>query len=426
MKLPSFVKTVFLWLPLLLPTYLLRFRVGPFPTTVLECILLLLAIAWLVACGKLGVKDARERSRAWHLPAGAWMIAGIASVIVAWLGDTSDISRLLAALGLFRAYFIEPLIIFFIGWDLIRTDEDRERLWRSFSIVTIGLAVWAGVQMTTGWGIPHPWDAWPGRRSTGPFPFPNALALFVTPVAVLAMTRIVGVLDAWKEASRNGGRGVRSTPLQRIGLDILVVVGGVAGILLSESDGGLVAFCAGTFVALLLHKHARKFAIELAIVGVLVMIFAAPIRERVAEVVLFQEWSGKVRLVIWQETRQMLTDTSKPLGIGRPLLGVGLGAYPSAILPYHNATWMEVFQYPHNIFLNLWSEVGVLGILAFGWIVVTWIKTTTHDRRVWSIAVLLAILVHGLVDVPYFKNDLAVMFWMMVLLTTIYEQKKSY
>ena len=116
----------------------------------------------------------------------------------------------------------------------------------------------------------------------------------------------------------------------------------------------------------------------------------------------------------------MLTDTSTPIGIGRPLLGVGLSAYPSAILPYHKATWMEVFQYPHNIFLNLWSEVGMLGILAFGWIVVTWIKTTTRDRRVSSITVLLAIMVHGLVDVPYFKNDLAVMFWMMVLLTTMH------
>jgi hypothetical protein len=35
-----------------------------------------------------------------------------------------------------------------------------------------------------------------------------------------------------------------------------------------------------------------------------------------------------------------------------------------------------------------------------------------------ALPVIIAILVHGLVDVPYFKNDLAVLFWMLIALTT--------
>jgi len=54
--------------------------------------------------------------------------------------------------------------------------------------------------------------------------------------------------------------------------------------------------------------------------------------------------------------------------------------------------------------------------LAFGWIVVTWVR----KRISWiAMAPLVAILVHGLVDVPYFKNDLAMAFWLLVFLTTI-------
>jgi hypothetical protein len=85
---------------------------------------------------------------------------------------------------------------------------------------------------------------------------------------------------------------------------------------------------------------------------------------------------------------------------------------------------MEVFQYPHNILLNLWSEVGLLGIIAFSWILVRWIRFSAADHpRPWgtldvAIPVIAALIVHGFVDVPYFKNDLAVAFWLFVIMTT--------
>lgn len=130
----------------------------------------------------------------------------------------------------------------------------------------------------------------------------------------------------------------------------------------------------------------------------------------------------------------------------RPVLGAGLGAYPTVFAPYHTKTFIEIFQYPHDILLNLWSETGLLGLLAFAWIVAVWIGTVlgrkssavssekpSHDSRlgamnrapttidyrlstiVWLMP-LVAILVHGLVDVPYFKNDLAFAFWIFAAL----------
>jgi O-antigen ligase len=137
-----------------------------------------------------------------------------------------------------------------------------------------------------------------------------------------------------------------------------------------------------------------------------IVIFAIPSLRRVAEdQLLFKKWSGQVRLVMWKETQTMLAD--------HPVFGAGLGNYPTAIVPYHNATWMEIFQYPHNILLNLWSETGLLGVVAFGWILWTWWR----QGRVTTLPVMTALLVHGLVDVPYFKNDLAVTFWILIILT---------
>jgi hypothetical protein len=176
-------------------------------------------------------------------------------------------------------------------------------------------------------------------------------------------------------------------------------------------------------------------------------VFATPLRNKAISVLSFHEWSGQVRTVMWGETVTMLRD--------RPFYGAGLAAYPTVILPYHKAKWMEVFQYPHDIVLNLWSETGMLGLVAFAWILVTWTRlaskkgkwkaengkrdkiegpsvplTTYHlpltPAAIPAIAVITAMLIQGLVDVPYFKNDLSILFWLLILLTTAsYETKPN-
>lgn len=422
---------LFTLLPFLLPLYVVRFSIGPLPTTVLEIGIIMIAIAWLVTRKAGGIRDAWERSKPWHLPAGLWLIAGAIGVIVAGMNGFGTI----AALGLFRAYFIEPLLIFFIGFDLVRTEEDRASLWRSFCIVTIILALWAGVQILTGWGIPHPWDqptlasgelrpagAWPGRRATGPFPFPNALALFVAPIVALATARMIQRAGTADRGADQIGRPDGS-PLQAAWVDVATFVAGVAAIFFAQSDGGLVAVAAALFVALLLQKKTRIIAVALAAVAIIASLSVASLRGYVSQNLLLNDWSGLVRKTIWTETVTMLAD--------RPVFGAGLAAYPAAIAPYHQATWMEIFQYPHNIVLNLWSEMGLIGIVAFAWIIVTWIRTGHVLRslggggRPYVLPIVAAIVIHGLVDVPYFKNDLAVAFWVLILLTTTYAHKKT-
>ncbi len=397
-------KRAFLGLPILLPTYLVRTSLGPIPTTALELIILATCAAWMIKRGQDGLRDACSVLRTWRIPAYLWLTAGFVAVLV------SPVT--LQALGLFRAYFIEPLLVFVIGADLVRTREDRRRLAQSFATVTILLAVWAVIQYATGWGIPKPWDAWPGRRATGPFPFPNALALFVTPIAALALADVVARYN-------DRSAGAHGAPLLKSIIGWLTVIAGFVAVILAQSDGGLVALLAATFVALLLHRQTRKAALTVALAAILAVAVIQPLRSAVEEKLLFKEWSGKVRTVIWKESWTMLTDTGTPAGLARPILGAGLAAYPTAILPYHKATWMEVFQYPHNILLNIWSETGLLGLIAFSCILITWVRRGSGPRTTDLILpILTALLVHGLVDVPYFKNDLAVAFWLFVLITT--------
>jgi O-antigen ligase len=82
------------------------------------------------------------------------------------------------------------------------------------------------------------------------------------------------------------------------------------------------------------------------------------------------------------------------------------------------------FIYPHNIVLNFWVETGLLGLLSMAWIIGTalavgwsgWHRAAAGWRP-YELGVLLAMVAvvsHGMVDVPYFKNDLSLEFWALI------------
>ena len=130
------------------------------------------------------------------------------------------------------------------------------------------------------------------------------------------------------------------------------------------------------------------------------------------------------------------------------LAGAGLAGYQTAIKPYHQEGiffnfdndpnfrnnlvfggadykakhWQptEIYLYPHNFFLNFWSETGLLGLVAILLILIKfftdYLRTDEARRPLYLIliSVMIAIVVHGLVDVQYFKNDLSVLFWLVV------------
>ncbi|HVM91003.1 MAG TPA: O-antigen ligase family protein [Verrucomicrobiae bacterium] len=363
-------KWLLAFLPLILPAYLLRFKIGPFPTTVLEIVLLVTLIAFTYEFGIAGWKAAWKKLGAWQWPALAWMMVSLAACFWA--------PSIIAGLGLWRAYVLEPLLIF-----AILHQADQKKLEWSLYGLAAWTTAWALFQFVTGLGIPHPWDVAisAGRRATGPFPYPNALALLVVPIGAYAFAR-----KQW-----------------------WVAAVALLAALLARSNGGLGALVIGCWFVCLFDKRWRPWAIGMAIAGVLTVALIPQARAPFMASFSFEKWSGQVRLYQWRETWAMLKD--------HPLLGAGFGGYPTVFAAYHKATAIEIFQYPHNIALNFWSETGLVGLFVFAWVIGIWIKLGWKHPVI--LAPLVAILVQGLVDVPYFKNDLAVAFWILVFLTVM-------
>ena len=145
------------------------------------------------------------------------------------------------------------------------------------------------------------------------------------------------------------------------------------------------------------------------------------------EKILLQDWSGKTRFAVWEETWTLATSSPRTV-----FLGVGANNYPNAIAPFHTHAYLEIFQYPHQLFLNIWSESGLLGLLGFLLISIAILRRTISNSSIpqffnsFSLPAFLALLemsIHGLVDVPYFKNDLAILAWLFIIIAMSEEKK---
>jgi len=380
-----------------LPTYLIRFTlpVVGIPMTLLEVLFFALFATWLIT-------DARKP--------GAWSAHTRFAVPLALFATGATIAVLVstdarAALGLWRAYILEPLLFFPMAVDIFARYKKGRWVVAAFSFTAAWLGALAIYQKLTGWGIANPvWRDEATRRITTVFGFPNAVALLLVPMLVIIAAQAFEFLRASDKKEK----------WFALPTAIAFILGTLA-IIFAVSEGGAIALACGLLAYGLFDRTLRPYALASVILTCAAVVTVPQLRDYATSLATLSDDSGSVRTIIWNETAQMLAD--------RPIFGGGLSGYPSAITPYHNADWIEIFQYPHTILFNFLSEVGIIGLTGFIAIIITFfvIATKAHygpRNTGWilpaAMSAMIALLVHGLVDVPYFKNDLAYLFWLIV------------
>jgi O-antigen ligase len=112
------------------------------------------------------------------------------------------------------------------------------------------------------------------------------------------------------------------------------------------------------------------------------------------------------RLPIWRAAVHMIRD--------HPVTGIGLNSFASDLKVYAPGV-RETHTHPHNVFLNFWVVLGVLGLLAYAWVLVQFARAVARGLPrplyVGLAGALAAIIAHGLVDTTIWRNDLALQFW---------------
>lgn len=288
------------------------------------------------------------------------------------------------AWGQWKAFVIEPLAYAAVLLPLLRTSEGQTVLARSLlwgGILSAGLALAVGTQTADG-------------RLRGIYDVPNSLALVLAPLTAFS------TVLAFRAAS----------PLRRLSRVAVVVM--VPALFLTQSLGGVLSAAAGGAVAAFQQRRTVVIVFFAALLGGGLLLVRAT------------DSSAPARLQIWRVAGALIRD--------HPLLGTGLGTFEPRYQEKLHALLRDggwkgpvlewVVRDPHNIVLSFWLNTGLLGLLAMGAIVLMVLvgrgvsDTSPSVLKTAARAALVALLVFGLVDVPYWKNDLAVLWWAYLLL----------
>jgi len=424
---------------ILSPLYVVRLTLYGLPTTLLEIILLTMFAVWfwqrgsiipsvsflIRAPARIKVLERSERFLLWPI-----VILVLGVVIAAIISPDQR-----GALGILKAYFLEPILFFYLLIDsrLLQKGSDpfsgsdpmldrRRTIVSSLIITGLYLSIWGIAQVVLGFGVVAPQEQLAGRAH-GPFNSGNALALFLVPVFLLALGR----LFAFLRGPLANTQGVPLKIVWKAGSIIIILV----GTLLTKSQGGLIGLVGAVSLTGLIWLIGKtRWHLWLKYLWLVIPIYLIIVIGGLTQISRFtpknnNPWLRPLndtltpRLCLWEGAVNLLKD--------RPLLGAGLNGFKSLYSQKYFTCDAEALQYPHNFILNFGTETGILGVLGIFGILAVFLRQQSlvlikiaHPRKMFLVYSLIAIvfywLIHGLVDVPYFKNDLGLQFWIIMAL----------
>lgn len=373
---------------LLWPAYLLRTTIQGIPTTALE-----LAIYGLVAGFVLSA--IRTRRLIWpKLP--KWYHLFGALWILAWVLATLFSTDRQASLGALKAWLIDPMLFGAVVLVAVQTVQQRTMLVKAMSLSGAIVAV-AGLAQLIGWRE----SLQDGRLSSFFHPVANYAAMYLGPILILT----VGAL-LWKLLH----------PRWWVAAGLMTIA-----LALTVSFGGYVAVSVGLVVLWsrwenpVWKKRSLLLAVVAAALGLGILSQTSYLSEKFSTA---DRSSSLVRSQIWRTSIEMIKE--------HPIFGVGPNAYEAeyrATIPklyFPPLEWLV--SQPHQLYLALWLETGLLGLIIFFFWLVFWLRSIwpqVKNRQTIatiSLAAMVTILVHGLVDTPLFKNDLILIVLMVVIL----------
>lgn len=400
---------------LLAPTYVIRFNLLGLPFNLL---MLWIVLVWIIFVAEIirtkRIKDfitylkSLDKKIVWAT--AIFLLAGLISTFVRGLDKEK--------IGQFIVLFFQPISLFFIFGYLNKKVKRSGDLFFSAGFLFAGVSgIYAIIQYFTLLGLPVLFQGNPvePKRALSFFVHPNFYALFLAPLLALLIPQLVekikdaGWAKSWKR--------------------ILAWLLGGVGLLLSLSRSGWLGLSAAVviYIIFVADKKIKQLFPVLLLAAALLIIYVPALNSRVLSPV-YGDRSASSRLILWNAGWQEIKKS--------PVLGQSLTGFAHDWDTMNIQLDLDTHNYPHNIFLDVWVETGILGLISFIYLAGLYIfrgikpallslmkraknRKTETDLIYFSISLfLLCLLIQGQVDNPYFKNDLAVLFWMVLSLVS--------
>ncbi len=300
--------------------------------------------------------------------------------------------------GRIKSWFLFPLLYgSILAFSLKKRMLSREGILRAVFFGGIFLGFSAILSIIGGGGFSY------DHRLHGFFPSPNHLAM------LLGTALVVGFFLALSsDVNRKMDR--YSVFLGVLFLGALLLLTQSYAVILS------VIGISGIGIASQRHFFSRKrfgiFFLGCALcLGILFPIGHQKWQDTIA---LDERSSLASRSMIWQAALRMIAD--------HPLVGIGPGNFQREYLRYQQyfPPYLEwAVPHPHNAFLDLWLEGGVLGVTGFALLFWYWLSSATKHfflqekeglHHILPLLLGIYCFLIGLTDVPFLRNDLAYFF----------------
>ncbi|MEX0649562.1 MAG: O-antigen ligase family protein [Candidatus Andersenbacteria bacterium] len=364
----------------LLPAYLWRFSVAGIPTNVLEVL--------IIATFATGAIDHGIRTSWRRATQGlVWEVKILVLVLVLSAALSTLISpHLETSLGILKGWIILPVLY---GW-MVFTQNSRQAVIVN-ALVISGTAV-ALIGLTQ-------LDSLDRVRSV--YDVPNSLALYIAPILTMATWRALQGIRPGALWTASAIMAAALLAAQTVGAIIAVVFTFVLGML---------------FFPKVVSLTARRGLIA---AGILTLLGSGILLQDKISYLFQLDSSAAVRLQLWSISWEIVTE--------HPLLGIGLGTFEPAyqqhlherFSSFHSGVLLSeplpefVFRDPHNWVLSFWLNLGLTGLLSFATLAAVVVRKSWKNQTAICLA-LIAILLLGLVDTVYWKNDLAILWWMLI------------
>ncbi|MDD4290430.1 MAG: O-antigen ligase family protein [Patescibacteria group bacterium] len=405
---------------LLLPSYRVQFDILGFPMNLLSIIVWIIVFVFFVKNIKKIPNLFRNFKQ--NITTNSffknfrWPISII--LITSYIAIFYSSSQI-KALGIFKSYFLECLFFFIILAFTITTKKQFKNIIYSLGILSILIFILGLYQKLTGDFAFNTNDIIEKGRITTFFGYPNANGLILVPIFFL---NLLNLFEDKKIYLRI--------------FNILVFILIIFAIFWSKSESAIIAIISGLIIfASFKFFNNRKYFI-FVVSCILLISFSFPFLIKapnkidepntkiysIKEKLLLQDLSGQIRRQMYKETIDFIKDN--------PIKGAGLVGYQEKIVNYHKFDYIEIFLYPHNIFLNFWVTLGIFGLIGFVCLIIEFMRIciksyfNNSKEQIFILLTMLAVVIQGIVEVPYFKNDLSIIWWFIILGCLLFRTEK--
>lgn len=400
-----------------MPLYLVRFSVFGVPTTMLEIMIYVLFGIWIMR-GKRDVlralsKIVKEKTLFWGI---IFLFSGLAI-------STYSSSDLRTSLGVAKGWFFDPFLVFLV---FVGSTKNWEDLKRALAIWMLsGLAVgFVGIIYLVSGSLTYD-----GRLQSF-FQSPNYLAMYLAP-SLLMCTIFLLQSNKIIEGTKIYNFGYWKLDIGNLIFNIRYPIFIIMAIFsyLTRSYGAIFSAILATIYSVFpeIQKRLRsdpaqkrKYAL-MSFVVVVVFLYLG-----YAKLIQIENSNKRSsfhsRLMIWEASLKIIEKS--------PIIGIGPGTFQEAYLslsPFRKEPYLEwAVTQPHSTYFAFYLQTGIVGFLGFALIIFWFFSESKKTYRTHgnesaasyvfgvSCAVMAYFLIHGIADTTYWKNDLSIMFWLLV------------